>query len=338
MRHPVKQVLVTGAGGFIGLRTVLRFLDDGCFVHALVRSAVPEKLLALAAAERASLVRCDITDGEGLRALFRDLPRLDALVHCAARASDVGRDAAFRAANYDAVRNLAALALERDTGVFVFVSTTDVYGLRDFCGQTEEELDYDPAAKNPYPKYKIMAEEWLRANMPPDRYSIVRPAAVWGEDDPTLTRRIRDFLAVSPWIIHFGPWKGRNRWPLAHVDRVAEACRIAAFHPGARGRAFHVLDPGRTSMEAFYRRVAAAHFPGRRYRSLRLPLWCGLVLGALSTALSNLLNLKRPAFDPTLYAARSISSNLDFSPALFEELQRTMPARANAAGPAERSE
>lgn len=139
-----------------------------------------------------------------------------------------------------------------------------------------------------------MAEQWLRERLLPERYSIVRPVAVWGEDDPTLTKRIRDFLAVSPWIVHFGHWKGRNRWPLAHVDRVARACYIAAFHPGARGKAFHVLDPEHTGMDGFYRQVAARHLPGKRLRALYLPLWCGVVIGALSTALSNLFDLEHP--------------------------------------------
>ena len=321
----MKQTLVTGAGGFIGLHTVLRFVTEGCFVHALVRNTVPERLLALEAEGAVSLTRGDITDDAGMQALFQRLPRLDAVIHCAARASDLGRDAAFKSVNYTAVQRLARLSITHDAGLFVFVSSTDVYGLHDFTGQTEEELDYDLTAQNPYPKYKILSEQWIRAHLPENRYSIVRPAAVWGENDQTLTKRIRDFLALSPWILHFGPWRGHNRWPLAHVERVAKACFIAAFHPKARGKAFHVLDPESTSMEEYYRRVAAAYLPGKPLRTVCLPLWCGLLAGAPSTALGKLLNLEHPLWDPTLYALRSISRNLDFSPALFESLERGMP-------------
>jgi len=170
-----------------------------------------------------------------------------------------------------------------------------------------------------------MAEEWLRENLPPERYSIVRPAAVWGDDDPTLTRRIRNFLAVSPWIVHFGPWKGANRWPLAHVERVALACYLAATHPDARGTAFHVLDPEPTSMEEVYRRVAEAFFPDKTFTSITVPLWCGIVIGALSTGIARMLNLAYPPWDPSLYALYSVSRNLDFSPEFFERLIRSKP-------------
>lgn len=316
----MKRALVTGAGGFIGGGVVRRFLAEGWFVHAMVRRNVPPALKELQAQGRLELLPLDMTDFPRLRESMEQLPRLDAVVHCAARASDVGRDSAFRLNNLEAVKELAVNALRLEAGIFVFVSTTDVYGLRDFSGETEDELDYDRKTANPYPRYKILAEEWLKTNLPPERYSIVRPAAVWGKDDPTLTRRIRNFLAVSPWIIHFGPWKGANRWPLAHVERVGWACFMAATHPDARGLAFHVLDPERASMEEVYRRVAREYFPEKRFLSIFLPLWCGLIPGALSTFAARVLNLEHPPWDPSLYALHSVSRNLDFSPARFEKL------------------
>ena len=320
----MKRVLVTGAGGFIGLHTVRHFLSAGWFVHAMVRTHVPEELARLEAEGRISLLHLDMTDFPRLREAMRGLPRLDALVHCAGRASDVGRDREFRQTNFLAVTELAQNAPLLDTGVFVFVSTTDVYGLRDFSGETEDMLDYDDNAKNPYPRYKIMAERWLRENMPAECYSIVRPAAVWGENDPTLTPRIRDFLATSPRIVHFGRWKGTNRWPLAHVERVAMACYIAAVNPKARGLAFNVLDPEWTSMDEVYRRIGTEYFPERQFVSITLPLWCGVIIGAVSTGIAKVLNLSHPPWDPSLYALFSVSHNLDFSQDLFKELEDSL--------------
>lgn len=313
-----RRVCVTGAGGFIGLHVLRRFLDEGCFVYATVRRSVPEELRALESRGRIALLQLDIRDHAALRKSLLPLPRLEAVVHCAAKASDVGREATFRKTNFEAVRELAGMALKRDDGVFVHVSTTDVYGLRDFKGESEAELDFDHQERNPYPKFKILAEEWLRRNMPPNKYSIIRPAAVWGGPEAAITRRMTAFLRFSPWIVHFGPWRGQNRWPLAHVERVAEACYLAAVSPLARGRAFNVLDPERVTMEEAYRRVARKYFPDKKFRTLCLPFWCGAVIGALSSATAFLGDMEEPPFDPSWYALRSISCNLDFSPALLE--------------------
>ena len=158
------------------------------------------------------------------------------------------------------------------------------------------------------------------ANLPKERYALIRPAEVWGEGDPTLMPRFRTFLAASPFIIHFGPWRGRNRWPLAHVKTVAAANYLAAVRPEAAGQAINVLDSAHTSIEAFYRLVAARYFPDRRFRSVTLPYGCGLVLGGLVSGVSDLLNLSHPFTEPSLYALRSVSHNLDFSNARLLDL------------------
>ena len=286
---------------------------------------IPNELRESARENRLDLITCDIRDQTVVADVFASLPRLDALIHCAAKVSDVGRERDFFSTNYRAVQHLVALAQKNDAGVFVFVSSTDVYGLHDFSGQNEEELDYDLQASNPYPRYKILAEQWIRQTLPPDRYCFIRPAAVWGENDPTLTKRVKDFMRWSPWFVHFGPWKGTNRWPLAHVDNVALANYIGAFHPEARGQAVNVLDPQWTSVDAFYRYVAKTCYPGKRFASLCLPLWTGILLGSISSRLSTLFNTTTPLWDPTLYAVQTISRNLDFSSSRFEKLVASFP-------------
>jgi len=325
----MKQMLITGAGGFIGGHIVEKCLHEGCAVYALAHKHIPSRLAQLAESQSISLITADIRDSARLTEIFRPLPRLDALIHCAAKASDTGRDADFKSVNYEAVKHLARLAQQHATERFVFISTTDVYGLHDFSGQTEERLGYETRPINPYPKYKILAEKWLRKELPPERYSIIRPAAVWGEDDPTLTARVREFLRWSPFIIHFGSWRGKNRWPLAHVREVALAAYLAAFLEEARGQTIHVLDERRTSIDEFYHQVAATYFPGKKYRTVCLPLWCGFIIGAISTGLSNLFNTAKPLWDPTLYALYSVTHDLDFSAENFKKLKGAGQAISN---------
>ena len=208
---------------------------------------------------------------------------------------------------------MGKLALANGAQRLVFISTTDVYGLGNSHGESEEELPLRTTISNPYPEFKILAEEWVRENMPSGSFVILRPGAVWGPGDTTLSARIVDFLKWSPWIVHFGRSRGRNRWPLAHVRNVAAAAFLAATRPEAAGRAINVLDSEWTSIDAFYRLLADTYLPGKRFRTLCLPLWLGHAMGWAVSLVSNAMKLDRPFMDPSLYAAHSVSSDLDFS-------------------------
>lgn len=321
----MKAVLVTGAAGFIGRYAVEEFVAAGWEVFALVHRTRTPELAALAERGVVTLVDGDVTRYESVasavdRTLARHPGGLDAVAHCAGRASDVGREGEFRRANYESVVHLARVMQGRPVGRLVFVSTSDVYGLRDFSGEDGEDLPLAAATRHPYPRHKIAAERHLRASLEPDRFAIVRPAAVWGVGDRTFAPRIVSFLRMSPWIIHFGPWRGANRWPLAHVRNVAKAIRLCAEIPAAGGRAITVLDDERTTVDEWYRMLCAIHLPGKARRSVTLPRWAGTLVGAPVAALSDFLNLDHPFMDPSLYAVRTVSSNLDFGNRAFREL------------------
>ncbi len=221
----------------------------------------------------------------------------------------MGPDRLYKALNFESVKTLAALP----TCKLVYISSSDVYGIKDFHGEDEDTLPFETKPLGPYPKYKIESEKWLRAHLPTDKYVILRPCAVYGEGDQSITNRIVAFLAVSAAIIHFGKWKGQNRWPAAAVEKVAQVAYVAACCTDFDGQAINIIDPEHTTLDAFYRKVAAEHFPGKKFRSITLPFWVGKLLGRISTTLSNLLGRTEQLFDPSLYAVYTVASNLDFS-------------------------
>ena len=321
----MKQVVITGAAGFIGGEAVRHFLQRGWHVIALQHRRTTPEWQRLAREGRIILLQADAADGDSLAGALmpalnaRGFP-LDAMIHCAGRASDVGRRGDFKRANYQSVLEVASLAMRVQARRFVFVSTTDVYGLRDFQGETEDQLPFDNNRHNPYPEYKIAAEKWLRATLPPERFVIVRPAAVWGVGDPTLTPRAVAFLRASPCIVHFGHWRGANRWPLAHVRNVALGLYLAATRDEVAGQAINILDNEITSIDEFYRIIAELYFPDKQFRRLFLPSGLALPFSAAISAFSNLFNLPHPLCDPSLYALHTISHHLDFSNQRFLSL------------------
>ena len=309
MSDTAGHVLVTGAGGFIGGHIARRFAKAGWRVTGLVHRRQPKDPVP-----GAEYMTGDILDSSGLRQKVEALAP-DVIVHAAALASDVGPDALFRKLNYEPVVTLAPLAKKK----FVFISTADVYGIRDFNGEDVSTLKFDDNLHNPYPRYKIMSEMWLRDNLPPERFACIRPAAVWGPGDETLERRVADFLRTSPFIVHFGKWRGRNRWPLADVRRVAEAAWLAATTSRWDGDGVTVVDSRRITMDEFYRETAARLFPGRKFRTLCLPMWIGVCIGRLSSFIAYMLRLSHVPFDPSYYALKTVSSNIDFTDKSFPD-------------------
>ena len=298
------KILITGAGGYIGSNAVEYFMKRGFDVTGMIRNKVAERFLN----SGAKAIRADLYDLSSLDALFRE-EHYDYVIHIAALASDTGRRERFRLANFEAVKHLANLSMQNGVKRFIYLSTADVYGLHDFNGETEDQLSFDHGVTNPYPEFKIKSEEWLAENIPSEKFSCVRPFVVFGNGDTTITPRAVAFLKSSPFVVHFGKWKGKNRWPLAHVENVCRTLHGAMLLPEAGGKGATVLDSKYTDLSQYYWELAAEYLPEKTIREITLPRWTILPAAWISTTFSG----EKPLFDPTIYALDTITHNLDFS-------------------------
>lgn len=303
------KVLITGAGGYIGSNVTEYFVRRGFDVTGMIRNRVAQRFRDSGAA----VVRADLYDFASLDTLF-DNRQYDYVIHIAARASDVGRRELFRIANYEAVKRLVQKSLASGVKRFVYLSTSDVYGLHDFNGETESQLPLDESVVNYYPLYKVKTERWLRENLPESRFACVRPCVVWGNGDTSITPRAVAFLKSSPCVIHFGKWRGQNRCALAHVENVGATVLAAATVPELGGReGVHVLDLERTSWSGFYRMLRDKFVPEKPFREITIPVWTIRPLAKLSSGISTLLNRYVPIFDPSDYALNTVIYNIDLS-------------------------
>lgn len=307
-QNTMTNVLITGAGGYIGSNVAEYFVNHGFNVTGMVRNKIVERFSRLNVAS----IQADLYDFSTLPRLF-DGRQYDYVIHIGARASDVGRKELFRIANFEAVKHLANLSMQNGVKRFVFLSTSDVYGLRDFHGETEEQVSRAKSSWNYYPHYKILSEEWIESNIPPQRYALVRPFVVWGNDDTSITPRAVDFLKSWPFIVYAGKWRGQNRCALAHVRNVAASLHAAAVLPEMGGSAVHVLDPEHTTWAQYYRMVRDHFLPGKTIREITLPVWTLRPIGKISSMLSTFFNCYVPLFDPSEYALETIIYDTDFS-------------------------
>ena len=301
------KVLITGAGGFIGHHIVREFTKHNWNVYALIHNHFPSEFNNL---PNVRIIKGSITDKDIVNKIIAVIgQKPDIVVHAAGLASDVGADHIYKTLNFESVKTFARLPVNK----IVYISSSDVYGIKDFHGEDEDSLPFETKPLSPYPKYKIESEKWLKSNLPASNYVILRPCAVYGEGDKSIGVRMVSFLASSPFIIHFGKWKGKNRWPAAAVEKVAQVAYVAAACNDFDGKPINIIDPEHITLDAFYRKVAAEHFPGKKFKSITLPFWFGKLLGRISTTLSNLLGKTEQIFDPSFYAVHHVASNLDLS-------------------------
>ena len=121
-----KSVLVTGAGGFIGMNLVEKLVSEGADVNAVIRSGESDDLLKTSA----KIHKADICNRKEISNVVRKTSP-DYIFHLAASLKR-DRDPAIidevMDVNFRGTLNLLDAA--KDVGVkrFVFPSTADVYG------------------------------------------------------------------------------------------------------------------------------------------------------------------------------------------------------------------
>lgn len=280
------RLLVTGGTGFLGGRLIARLAEGGHQVFALTRSASSHESLAAMGATPVS------GDLEGGQPLF--LPRVDAVVHAAARFRFAGPRAPYFRTNVDGTVALLKAAEAAGARTFVHVSAAGV--VMDDRGSPMRDLDESapirPDSFSAYLASKAQGEAAvLAADRPGFRTIALRPPGIWGPGD-MWGRELPAAIASGQFAFID---RGDYTYATCHVDNVVEAIECA-LERGTGGRAYFINDRERQTFREFVGRIAGAHGVSiDRLRSMpyRLAFFMGRMM---ETAWS----LRRQAGDPPL--------------------------------------
>ncbi len=251
-------ILTTGANGFVGAKVVATLLEKGftnlrCFVRPSSRlDRLSAAIRRFDAEDRVQIVVGDLLSRDDCRKAAEDV---DVIYHLAA-----GMDKSFAGAFMNsaiATRNLIDAFLERGRAKrFVCVSSFAVYSnlkmargaLLDETAPLEDapQERYDPYGYGKLKQEEIVRDYGVRHNMP---FVILRPGAVFGDGNPSLTGRVA--IDTFGFPIHMG---GANELPLTYVDNCAEAIVLAGLKPGIEGETFNVVDDDLPTSAQFFRR------------------------------------------------------------------------------------
>lgn len=230
-----KNVLVTGATGFIGYHLTKKLFEQNCNVIAIGRdfkliNKLPKNKLLVK-------VSGDLARDDFLINLFSNY-KIDIIFHLAAKVHDrLEKDVKqYRLINVNITEKLAELALKNNVDKLIFFSTVSVYG--DTEGQTIDEKEVC-VPSTIYGKTKLEAENILikayqKYNLP---VIILRLTSVYGTYDhgnlKLLAKLIRKHLSAMV-------GQGKNRKTMVYVEDVIQAAMLAAIRDEAVGEVFNI--------------------------------------------------------------------------------------------------
>lgn len=267
-----KTVLVTGASGFLGSRTVAALVEHGCAVRALVRKTSRTDRLSL---PHVTIFQGDVTDAESLKPAF---DQAEYVVHTAADTR--GDKDAGESSTISGTRNILALSAQFKVRKLVYISSCSVYGTADYKeGEvvTEESpLERFPEQRGAYSHAKFRAEQLVTGAMEDGHAPIVclRPGTIYGPGGDLYT----PMLGLSLGNKIYAVIGDRNFiLPLVYIDNMVEAILVAMTSPLSTGRIYNVIDPEKVTKQQYMEGLVQRLYPDSRTVYIPLGLLKALV-------------------------------------------------------------
>jgi nucleoside-diphosphate-sugar epimerase len=268
------KILVTGAGGFLGVNVVERLLAHG---HSNIRCFLRDKSKAarvegLAAANPGCKLEICCGNLKSKADCARAVADAEIVIHLAAGLK--GAPAELFVDSVVTARNLLeALGARTEPPIVetrvVLVSSFGVYGVvglgRGARVDESTPLEQFPERRDPYSHSKLRQEQLVREYQQKLGFELVvlRPGVIYGPGGGAFSNRVG--IQVGPVFVHMG---GGNLLPLSYVANCAEAIVVAATHPEAAGQVYNVHDDEMPTASG-YLQAYKKHV--KKLRSVRLP-------------------------------------------------------------------
>lgn len=165
MKQEFKNILVTGANGFIGKNLIRSLLDCGYNVIGMRRGMVDVELSRELNSKTMSGVYTEVVVGdyESESELQRHMKNIDCVIHLAAIAHVIPNKSILNKVDYNTVninitKNLAKVSRDNKVKKFIFLSSIGVLGEKTYGVPFSENTMPEPKREYAISKYAAEAE------------------------------------------------------------------------------------------------------------------------------------------------------------------------------------
>ena len=229
------NVLVTGAGGFIGGHLVEHLVKQGCTVTAVSR----RPRMAGLRCRWLSTPQMDLSaDWAPLLAGIDSVVHLAGLAHSRAAASSVVYQQRLQRINVDTTAALYRDSSRCGIGRFLFVSSIAALTSRS-VGQLTAATPAKPST--PYGKSKLAAERAIEFGYPTwgCPYTILRPPVIYGRGNPANMHALMQLIRSGVPL----PFRSlTNRRSILYVENLCDVIYRCLTTPAAANQTFLVSD------------------------------------------------------------------------------------------------
>ena len=172
----IKNVLVTGGGGFLGKAIVKKLVKKNLAVTSFSRNFYPD-LENLGVLQ----IQGDLADKNAVAKAVRNI---DSVFHVAAKPGIWGSFEDFFQANVTGTENVIFACLDNNIKQLIYTSSPSVIFDENDMENVDESASYPEKYLAPYPETKAMAEKLVKSAAKKGLTTIIiRPHLIWGPED-----------------------------------------------------------------------------------------------------------------------------------------------------------
>jgi len=266
------HVLVTGASGILGSRTVTILSERGGSVHALVRKTSQTSHLRL---PNVTIYHGDVAEAESMRSAFEGA---EYVIHTAA--DTTGSEEKGKLSTIQGTQNVLDLCREFEIKKLIYISSCSVYGIADYQeGQVVNEnssLERFPERRGHYSLAKLRAEQLVLQAIAEGQFPIVclRPGTYFGPGSDIFTPMMgfsvgRKFFAIIG--------MGKFVLPLVNIENLVDAIVACMQCSESNGKIYNVVDSDMPTKRQYAELFLKKLYPEAKYIYIPYFMFYGIV-------------------------------------------------------------